>query len=217
MLLAMPLALAFIAFAIAAEDPAPAVHPGQASAATQLASPTGVEEEMLGQLLTIRRVFVDRLSGGDTAVQIRDMIVAAMQGTKLFVITENQERADAFLRGSAEDLVFTDEHSSSDSIHANANFGLGGSGATGSRTSRGGRSSEYQGLGVGESESSRSSERRHEAVAAVRLVNKDGDVVWSTTQESLGGKFRGSGADVADKIMRKLLEDYARAKKLKQP
>ena len=34
--------------------------------------------------LTIRRVFVDRLSGGDTAVQIRDMIVAAMEGTKLF-------------------------------------------------------------------------------------------------------------------------------------
>jgi hypothetical protein len=72
-------------------------------------------------------------------------------------------------------------------------------------------------MGVGESEFSRSSERRHEAVAAVRLVAKDGDVVWSTTQESLGGKFRGSGADVADKIMRKLLEDYARAKKLKRP
>jgi len=213
----MWIALAFIAFAIAAEDPAPAVHSAPASSATQpAAAPTGVEEEMLGQLLTIRRVFVDRLSGGDTAVQIRDMIVAAMQGTKLFVITENQERADAFLRGSAEDLVFTDEHSSSDSIHANANFGLGTSGSTGTRTSRGGRN-QSEGMGVGESEFSRSSERRHEAVAAVRLVDKDGDVVWSTTQESLGGKFRGSGADVADKIMRKLLEDYARAKKLKQP
>ena len=210
----MWIALAFIAFAIAAEDPAPAVHSAPASSATQ--PPTGVEEEMLGQLLTIRRVFVDRLSGGDTAVQIRDMIVAAMQGTKLFVITENQDRADAFLRGSAEDLVFTDEHSSSDSIHANANFGLGTTGSTNTRTSRGGRN-QSEGMGVGESESSRSSERRHEAVAAVRLVDKDGDVVWSTTQESLGGKFRGSGADVADKIMRKLLEDYARAKKLKQP
>jgi len=83
------------------------------------------------------------------------------------VITENQERADAFPRGSAEDLVFTDEHSSSDSIYANANFGLGGSESTASRTSRGGRGSQYQGMGVGESESSRSSERRHEAMAAV--------------------------------------------------
>jgi hypothetical protein len=51
-------------------------------------------------------------------------------------------------------------------------------------------------------------------VAAVRLVNKDGDVIWSTTQESLGGKFRGSSADVADRITKKLLEDYDRAKKL---
>ena len=66
-------------------------------------------------------------------------------------------------------------------------------------------------------DSAKTEERRHEAIATVRLVNKDGDVVWSTTQESLGGKFRGSGADVADKIMKKLLEDYARAKKLKQP
>jgi hypothetical protein len=49
----------------------------------------------------------------------------------------------------------------------------------------------------------------------VRLVSKDGDVIWSTTQESRGGKFRGSSSDVADKITRKLLEDYDRAKKLK--
>jgi hypothetical protein len=45
------------------------------------------------------------------------------------------------------------------------------------------------GLGAGESESSRSVERRHEANAAVRLVNKDGDVIWSTTQESMGASF----------------------------
>ena len=46
-------------------------------------------------------------------------------------------------------------------------------------------------LGVGQNESTRIAERKHEAVASVRLVNKDGDVIWSTTQESLGAKFRG--------------------------
>jgi hypothetical protein len=71
-------------------------------------------------------------------------------------------------------------------------------------------------MSVGDSESTHSVERKHEAVAAVRLVNKDGDVIWSTTQESIGGKFRGSSADVADKITKKLLEDYERAKKLKK-
>jgi hypothetical protein len=69
-------------------------------------------------------------------------------------------------------------------------------------------------MGAGESESSRTAERRHEANAAVRLVTKDGDVIWSTTQESMGSKFRGASSDVADKITKRLTDDYERAKKL---
>jgi hypothetical protein len=45
-------------------------------------------------------------------------------------------------------------------------------------------------------------------MATVRLVNKDGDVIWSTTQESTGAKFRGASADVAEKITRQLVADY---------
>ena len=193
---------------MAFEDPAMVRPPGPAEKAEK------IDEEVLRQLLTVRRVFVDRLSGGETAVQMRDMIVSSLQNARLFVITENQDRADAVLRGSAEDLVFTDEHSSSDSVHAQANFGLGGGGTSSSRSATRGPRAQYGGMGVGDSESSRSTERKHEAVAAVRLVNKDGDVIWSTTQESMGGKFRGSSADVADRITKKLLEDYDRARKL---
>ena len=89
------------------------------------AAPAAVEEEALEQLLTVRRVYIDRLSGGETAAQMRDMIAASLQSAKLFVITENPDRADATLRGSAEDLVFTDVHSSSDSIRADSHFGFG--------------------------------------------------------------------------------------------
>jgi hypothetical protein len=188
-------------------------EPGMVRGTAPAVQADKIDEEVLRQLLTVRRVFVDRLSGGETAAQMRDMIVSSLQNAKLFVITESQERADAVLRGSAEDLVFTDEHSSSDSVHAQANFGLGG-GATASRTATRSQRSQYGGMGVGDSESSHSAERKHEAVAAVRLVNKDGDVIWSTTQESMGGKFHGSSADVADRITKKLLEDYDRAKKL---
>jgi hypothetical protein len=177
--------------------------------------PAAIDEEALQHLLTVRRVFVDRLTGGETAAQMRDMIVSSLQNAKLFVITENADRADAVLRGSAEDLVFTDEHSSSDSIHANANFSRGDAQSYSGRTSGRDTTNRSGGIGAGDSESSHSLERRHEAVAAVRLVSKDGDVIWSTTQESRGGKFRGSSSDVADKITRKLLEDYDRAKKLK--
>ena len=49
-------------------------------------------------------------------------------------------------------------------------------------------------MGVGENESTSTKERKHEALATVRLVNKDGDVMWSTTQESNGAKFRGAEA-----------------------
>jgi len=170
---------------------------------------TTIEEDSLRQLLGVRRIYVDRLTGGETAAQMRDLLVSSLEGVKLFVLTDNQERADAFLRGGAEDLVFTDVHSSSEGINARANIGTG-------RNARSTNSqSAYGGVGVGENESSRIQERKHEAVAAVRLVNKDGDVIWSTTQESQGGKFRRASTDVADRITKKLVEDYERAKKLR--
>lgn len=179
------------------------------------ADPAAIEQQALGQLLTVRRVFIDRFAGGETAAQMRDMILSGFQNTKLFVVTENQDRADAFLRGSAEDLVFTDEHTASDSIHAQANLSKSSSTSYSGRTSGREQDGKSQGVDFGDSESTHSLERRHEAVAAVRLVTKDGDVIWSTTQESLGGKFHGASADVADKITKKLLEDYDRARKLK--
>jgi hypothetical protein len=166
----------------------------------------GIEETGLRQLLSVRRVYVDRLTGGETAAQMRDILISSMEGTKLFIITENQERADAILRGAAEDLVFTETHNSTDGVNAHMNAGSG-------RTSSSTRGA-YGGVSLGENESEHSTDRRHEAVAAVRLVNKDGDVIWSTTQESLGAKFRGASSDVADKITAKLKEDFARARKL---
>ena len=186
---------------------------GQAPAA----APPAVETDALRQLLSLKRVYVDRFSGGETAAQMRDMIINGLQSSKLFVITENQEKADAILRGSAEDLVFNEQHSSSDSLNVHSSLGTSQSDDSGAL--RGGtrtyeRTGKNIGLGAGESESSHSVERRHEANAAVRLVSKDGDVIWSTTQESMGGKFRGASSDVADKITKRLTEDYERAKKL---
>lgn len=173
-----------------------------------LAAQSGdIEDSNLRQLLAVRRVYVDRLTGGETAAQMRDILISALQGSKLFVLTEKEERADAILRGAAEDLVFTETHSSSDGVNIHAQAGTGKT----SSTTRGG----YGSAGAGENESDHSTERRHEALAAVRLVNKDGDVIWSTTQESLGAKFKGASADVAEKITARLKEDYDRAKKLK--
>src|SRR5579862_8931287 len=102
------LSLGFAAYADQATVPSPAI-----------------EESGLRQLVTLKRVYVDRLTGGETAAQMRDILISALEETKLFIVTENPERADATLRGAAEDLVFTDVHTSSDSINAHANIGTG--------------------------------------------------------------------------------------------
>jgi len=162
-----------------------------------------VPDELSGQIVTVRRVFVDRLTGGETAAQMRDLLISSLQNAKLFVLTENAERADAFLRGAAEDLVYTDAFSSSEGT--NVRGAVGESSGTG-RT----RNSNSASLTVGDREALSIRERKHEALATVRLVNKDGDVIWSTTQESTGAKFRGASADVADKITKQLVADYER-------
>jgi hypothetical protein len=181
---------------------------GLAASAQDPPAPAAIEEAGLRQLRVVRKVYVDRITGGETAAQMRDILISSLEGAKLFILTENQERADAVLRGAAEDLVFTEQHSSSDSLNARANLGTTG------RTLRG-SSGVSGGLGLGDNESDHSSERRHEALAAVRLVNKEGDVIWSTTQESLGAKFHGASADVADKITARLKDDFERARKIR--
>jgi hypothetical protein len=166
----------------------------------------GAEPET-SSLLTVRRIYVEKLAGDQSAVQIRDMIINTLQSSNVFVITENAERADATLKGSAEDLVFTDTFQSSDSINARASLGSSTTSSAGSPGRRGALS-----VGVGQDESTKISERKHEAMAAVRLVNKDGEVIWATTQESLGAKFRGASADVADKVVKQLIADVAKVR-----
>ena len=178
------------------------------SCAAGEAAAAAIDAGNLRQLLGVHRIFVDRLTGGDTAAQMRDILISSLAASKLFVVTEKEERADAVLRGAAEDLVFTETHQSSDGINAHMNLS--------NRTGAGnyGKGSAA-GLGIGDNESDHSAERRHEALATVRLVNKDGDVIWSTTQESLGAKFRGASADVSDKITARLKEDFERARRLR--
>jgi hypothetical protein len=169
---------------------------------------------MEAALAQVHRIYVEQLGGGRTSDQFRDMLIASMQGTGLFVLTENPERADATLKGSGDDLVYTEERASSDSIGVRAN--AGGSSSSRAR-SAGASSSASAGIGVSDSESDRSEERRHEATGSVRLVDKNGDVIWSTTQESNGGKFRSAMADVADKIVRQLAEETRRMREAAAP
>lgn len=164
----------------------------------------GVEKKDKSEcLVTIQRVYVEKLGGGDSSDQMRDILIAALQNSGIYAITENPERADATIRGSADDVIFTDEHHTSDTLGAHVQSGAG-------QTSK---NHKYAGAGLTDNESSSSRERKHEAAASVRLVMLNGDVIWSTTQESSGGRYKGAMADIADKIIRKLSDDIEKAKK----
>ncbi len=166
-----------------------------------------IEQEQLQQLLSIRRVFVDRLSGGETAGPIRDMIMAALQQSRLFIVTEDEEKADAYLRGSAEDLVFTETRASREGLNIRGGGRLRPS-------DRSNADSVAGTFGAGETEDHYLRERKHEATASLRLVGRNGDVLWSTTQESLGAKYKGSSADVAEKVTKELAAVFGKAKKV---
>src|SRR5579885_2582837 len=194
--------------ALAQQPPAPLQPPGAGASDAAPLSAEQIEQEHLRRLLGLRRVYVDRLSGGDSAEQVRDMVISALERSRLFIVTEDESKADAYLRGSAEDSVFTETRASREGITARA------SGRIGSSRSRYDGDSASGAVGVGDSDDFYSKERKHEAMASVRLVARDGDVLWSSTQESQGAKYKGSAADVADKIGKDLAEAFARARKL---
>ena len=162
------------------------------------------------KLVSVRTVYVDELNGADGSVQIRDMIIGSLHRVRLFVITEDQEKADAYLRGTAEDLIY------SESLSQRQGLNVRGSA---SRSQRDSGDSKYNSgsFGIGETDSTLRRERKHEAIAAVRLVLRNGEVIWSTVQESAGAKYRGAAADVAEKVAGELVAAFRNAKQATRP
>jgi curli biogenesis system outer membrane secretion channel CsgG len=145
-------------------------------------------------LLKVRRVFVD--SFGDDAIskEAQSMIVSALVATSQFKVTENRERADAILKGVAIEKTSQELHAYSEG------------------TAVGGRNG-----GAAIKDSSANTETVQEAKIAVRLVDPNGDVIWTSTQESRGAKYKGSSADAADKCVKQLVHDVERLKNSSAP
>jgi hypothetical protein len=137
-----------------------------------------------GKLLTITRIYVDDFGPDPVAKQIQAMVINSISESKRFIITENKEKADASLKGTALEKTSQEFHSYKDKAAAISGRG-----------------------GVAADDSSSGTETINEARVAVRLVAADGDVIWSTTQESRGAKYKGASADVADKVIKRLMSD----------
>jgi hypothetical protein len=168
-----------------------------------------LENAQLRKLREVKTVHVDPLNGKQGSEQIRDMIIGSLHRTGLFIVTEDDEHADAFLRGSAEDLVFSEYFTNREGLQVRGS-------ASSSRRDDEESNFDSSSFGIGDTDASSRRERKHEASAAVRLVLPSGEVIWSTTQESAGAKYRGPAADVAEKVAREL-EKAIRAAREERP
>lgn len=159
-------------------------------------------------LLKVKRIFVDSFGDDVISKELQSMIVSALVATKRFKVTENREKADAILKGVALEKTSQELHAYGESTAVGAASGgshgeISGTGGNVSGSSSGGFIARH----MGTSDSSVNTETVNEARVAVRLVNADGDVIWTSTQESKGAKYKGASADAADKCVKQLLKD----------
>ncbi len=171
-------------------QPTPGAQGATPAAAVQ-ATPTSNRDADAdpAALLKVKRIFVDSFGDDATSRELQSMIVSALVATNQFKVTENREHADAILKGVAIEKTSQELHSYSEGTAV-----ASGRGAAAIK------------------DSSTNTETVQEAKVALRLVDPNGDVIWTSTQESKGAKYKGSSADAADKCVKQLLRDINRLK-----
>ena len=161
--------------------------------------------ELVAKLLSMKRVYVDSFGDDSVSKSLQAMVINALDESKRFIVTENKEKADAVLKGRSIESTSQELHGTGSGTHVAA------AGGSESSSPGGGAHGGFAAKAMGIDDSTVSTETITEARLAVRLVSSDGDVIWSTTQESRGAKFKGASADVADKIVKQLLHDLDKA------
>jgi len=196
--------LAVVLIPALAQPPAP---PANSSVAA-------MDADLAQKLLNAKRVFVE--SFGDHAVNksLTAMLLDALRTSKRYIITENREKADLILKGTALEKTTQEYHALASATSVAGAAGAHNSSVIGTpnlvtSSSQGGFAAHSAAI----DDSQASTETIETARVAVRLVTPDGDMVWSTTQESRGGKYKGATADVADKVVKELARELDRLTK----
>lgn len=159
-------------------------------------------------LLGVRRIYVDSFGDDVISKEIQSMVVTALVKTKRFMVTENKEKADAILKGVALEKTSQEVHAYGEATTVAGAAGGHSSQASGSggsfQSSSGGGFSAHH---LATDDSSLNTETINDARVAVRLVTPDGDVIWTSTQESKGAKYVGASTDVAEKCIKQLMRE----------
>jgi curli biogenesis system outer membrane secretion channel CsgG len=176
------------------------------------------DEEIAAKFAKVKRVYVESFGEDQASRQAQAMVIDALTKSHRFIVTEKRETADAILKGVGLEKSSQELHASSEATSVSGAAGshqgsISGSGGSVSGSSSGG----FIAHGAGIADSQASTETINDARMAVRLVSGDGDVLWSTTQESKGAKYKGASADVAEKVVKQLLWDVEKLQSQSKP
>jgi curli biogenesis system outer membrane secretion channel CsgG len=182
------------------------------AARAETASAKQVRSDDAPSLRGVRRIYVDSFGEDAVSKELQSMIVSSLVATSRFKVTENRERADAVLKGAALEKTSQELHAYGESTSVGTAGGgshgdVNGTVVNGTGTISGSSSGGFVARHMGTSDSSVNTETISETRIAIRLVGPDGDVIWTTTQESKGAKYKSASADVADKCVKQLLHD----------
>jgi len=155
------------------------------------------DEDPAAKLAKVKRIYVEQFGEDAVSKQVQAMVIDALTRSHKFIVTEKRENADAVFKGSAVEKTSQELHASSEATSV--------AGAAGSHS--GNRAGGFVAHGAGIADSQAATETINDARLVVRLVSSDGDVLWSTTQESKGAKYKGATADAAEKAVKELLWD----------
>lgn len=174
-----------------------------------------IDRETAAKLIAVKRIYVD--SFGDDAIskQLQAMVVNALAESKRFIITENRDKADAVLKGTGLEKTAQELHAIGDATSVATAAGgehgeVSGQISDGNGSISGSTDGGFVARKMATADSQASTETVNDARLAVRLVSTDGDVIWTTTKESKGAKYKGASADVADQIVKQLVRDLDR-------
>jgi len=177
------------------------------------------------QLLKVHSIYIENFGDLPEQRKMQSMLIAALLESKKFVITENKDKADVILKGYATETISQENHSygeatavnkSNATISGNSNGQINGNANHISGSSSGHLSGAAASIGAAINDSSSHTETITDSQVSVRLVNKYEDVIWATTQESKGAKYKGASADAADKVIKQLIHDIEKIERKKQ-
>lgn len=165
------------------------------------------KQQDLTSLLSAKKLCVETFVGAEVlAGQAREMAFASLFASKRFALTENCGKADVVMKGAVIQEGEQQVRSESEST----NFGVLAGGAT--ANSSGGTAAVGASKG-GSSEALTSAETVTQASVSIRIVDKEGEVIWAYTQESKGGKIKTPLADAMERAVKQLLRDLEKAEK----